>query len=310
MPPGFWTAHANGARGDKTVRVGIVAIAKNEARFLLEWVAFHRAVGIRHFFIADNGGDDGTSELLKRLDRAGHIVRFDFRDRHPAQLAAYNDIVPRLRGALDLAVIIDVDEFVRPLASERADTFFAEIFSDPNVSALALNWACYGSSGRVESGRGLVTTRFTRRAEQDFRSNRHIKTVFRVDRFLRAENPHLVRISGGRYVDVHGEDIDEWYPDFGPGATTRTLWHGARVDHFLLKSREEFTTIKRARGRADLPRDHRDFHRSMEYFTGLDRNEVYDPMPWRLVWKTRLQLLRMRWRLFRREWRSNQRAPA
>jgi hypothetical protein len=42
------------------VRVGIVAIAKNEARFLLEWVAFHRAVGIRHFFIVDNGGDDGT----------------------------------------------------------------------------------------------------------------------------------------------------------------------------------------------------------------------------------------------------------
>jgi hypothetical protein len=283
------------------VRVGIIAIAKNEARYLLEWVAFHRAVGIRRFFIADNGGDDGTSELLIRLDQAGHIVRFDFRDRHPAQLAAYNDIVPRLRGALDLAVIIDVDEFVRPLASDRADTFFAEMFSDPNVSALALNWACYGSSGRVESGRGLVTTHFKRRAEQDFGSNRHIKTVVRVDRFVCAENPHLVRLSEGRYVDVHGEDITEWHPKLGPGVTTQTLWHGARVDHFLLKSLEEFNTIKRPRGRADLPRDHRHFVRSVEHFTQFDRNEVLDPMPARLVWKTRLQLLRIRWRFLKKE---------
>ncbi|WP_068023933.1 glycosyltransferase family 2 protein [Rhodoplanes sp. Z2-YC6860] len=160
------------------MRVGIVAIAKTEAPFLLEWVAFHRAVGIWHFFIADNGGDDGTSDLLKRLDRAGHIVRFDFTDRHLAQLAAYDEIVPRLRGSLDLAVIIDIDEFVRPLASERVDTFFTEMFSDPNVSALALNWACYGSSGRIKPGRGLVTTRFKRRAEQDFRSNRHSKPSF------------------------------------------------------------------------------------------------------------------------------------
>ena len=59
-------------------RVGIAAIVKNEARYLLEWIAFHRVVGIHKLFIADNGGDDDTSELLERLDRAGYIVRFDF----------------------------------------------------------------------------------------------------------------------------------------------------------------------------------------------------------------------------------------
>jgi hypothetical protein len=287
------------------VRVGIVAIAKNEARYLLEWVAFHRAVGIRHFYIADNGGDDGTTELLKRLDRAGHISRFDFRDRHPAQLAAYNEIVPRLLGVIDLAVIIDIDEFVQPLASGRVDTFFADMFSDPNVSALALNWALYGSSGRVESGRGLVTTRFKRRAKQTTPGNKHIKTVARVDRFLSAETPHLVRISEGRYVDVHGQEIIEWDNELGPGLMTQASWHGARVDHFFVKSLEEFKTNKRARGRASLPKDHPGFIRNMEDFTMHDRNEVYDPMPAQLVWKTRLELLRMRWRFFRKERLSN-----
>ena len=60
------------------MRVGIAAIVKSEAPYLLEWIAFHRAVGIDAFFIADNGGNDGTSELLKRLEKAGYITRFDF----------------------------------------------------------------------------------------------------------------------------------------------------------------------------------------------------------------------------------------
>jgi hypothetical protein len=286
------------------MRVGIVAVVKNEARYLLEWVAFHRAVGIRDFFIADNGGDDGTSELLTRLDRAGRIVRFDFRGHQPVQFMAYNDILPRLRGLLDLAVFIDADEFIRPLGSPRIDTFFAEVFADSNVSALAMNWACYGSSGRVESGRGLVTTRFTRRGEKDFKGNLHVKTVFRVDRFVTVNNPHFVGISGGRYIDAYGEDIVDWHPEIGIGATTQTLWRGARVDHFMVKSLEEFQT-KLRRGRADLPKGHQNYDRNATYFTGADRNEVYDPMPLRLVWKTRLEIMRMHWRLFRKE-RSSQ----
>jgi hypothetical protein len=115
----------------------------------------------------------------------------------------------------------------------------------------------------------------------------------------------LVRISEGRYVDVHGQEIIEWDNELGPGLMPQASWHGARVDHFFVKSLEEFKTNKRARGRASLPKDHPDFIRNMEDFTMHDCNEVYDPMPARLVWKTRLQLLRMRWRLFRKERLSN-----
>ena len=291
------------------MRVGIVAILKDEARYLLEWVAFHRAIGIRNFFIADNGGSDGTSALLKRLDRAGHIMRFDFSALQGVQLASYNQMIPRLRGHVDLAVIIDGDEFIRPLGSEPVDAVFARAFADPNVSALGMNWATYGSSGRVERGRGLVTACFTQRAEQSFRVNQHVKTVFRVDRFVSAVNSHFVEISDGRYVDVEGNDI-RWHPEFGVGVATQTLWRGARVDHFAIKSLEEFHTVKRPRGRANLPKDDPEFFRGDAYLAEHDRNEVYDPMPSRLVWNTRLQILRMRWRLFMRERLAKPRGPA
>ncbi len=46
---------------------------------MLEWIAYHRALGVEHFVIGDNGGSDLTSELLLALDAAGLIVRLDWR---------------------------------------------------------------------------------------------------------------------------------------------------------------------------------------------------------------------------------------
>ena len=55
----------------------IVAPVRGEAPYLLEWIAYHRVRGVQRFILADNGGDDGTSELLERLDlrRSHHVDR-------------------------------------------------------------------------------------------------------------------------------------------------------------------------------------------------------------------------------------------
>lgn len=280
-------------------RVGIAAIVKNEARYLLEWIAFHRVVGIHKLFIADNGGDDDTSELLERLDRAGYIVRFDFVGRSAVQCMAYNDIVPRMREFVDLAAIVDADEFIRPLGSRRVDTVFANLFADPSVSGLAMNWALYGSSRRIRSGFGLVTKRFSMRAEQEFEINRHVKVVVRIDRFLGCDNPHFAKVSEGRYVATNGEDV-QWHPVHGAGVSTQCHWQGVRVDHFVVKSLKEFKKVKQPRGRVSLPKDHPLFFRNDSFFTEHDRNDVYDPMPSWLLWTTRAEIMRMRWRLFGR----------
>ncbi|WP_322787480.1 glycosyltransferase family 2 protein [Aliiroseovarius crassostreae] len=44
---------------------------KNEAPYILEWVAYHRAMGIDKFLIYTNDCSDGTSEILDRLQDLG-----------------------------------------------------------------------------------------------------------------------------------------------------------------------------------------------------------------------------------------------
>ena len=69
------------------MRALIVTCMRNEAPFLLEWIAYHRAIGFTDFLIYSNDCEDGTDDLLDRLAERGVVI-------HDPQLVA----VPRDRG--------------------------------------------------------------------------------------------------------------------------------------------------------------------------------------------------------------------
>ena len=70
------------------------------------------------------------------------------------------------------------------------------------------------------------------------------------------------------------------------GISSKVVWEKVRVDHFVLKSREEFAT-KRTRGMAlEFPRPDWD-----AFFDVHDRNEIAVPMPLELVARTKREIL-------------------
>jgi len=277
--------------------LAIAAPAREEARYLHEWIAYHRALGIGTFLLGDNGGSDETTHVLKELEDAGVILRFDWRDRRNFQMVFYCQALEAARPLVEGLFFIDVDEFLRPSAGWFADrkqttadqpkpavsAITQRWLSDATIGAVALNWAIYGSSGRAEPGDGLVIERFTRRAPQEFVVNRHAKAFVRVVSCEGpADNPHAMSLCSGRYVDVRGEDV-AWDTSFGvqSGITTTVIWDVLRVDHFVIKSSSEFA-IKRSR--RNLLRA---AHEWESFFVGHDRNDVEDPVPWELVDRTK-----------------------
>ena len=273
-------------------RVGLVTPVKEEAPYLIEWIAYHRALGIVTFLIGDNGGSDDTSELLQALEVAGLIQRLDWRGETTIQVRFYVDAIPRMRGLVDICAVTDVDEFLRPLGEHRdIPTAVSEIFARPEVSAAALSWVNYGSSGRDEPGEGLVIERFTQRAADDHDFNRVVKSMLRPERFSGVINPHVFALTGGDYVDDRGEPV-RWAA--AVATTERASWRNLRVDHFVVKSRNEFV-VKARRGRADLPDGVKD--RDGEFFAARNTNETYDPMPLDFVARTKGEMAVVRDRL-------------
>ncbi|MEL6517088.1 MAG: glycosyltransferase family 2 protein, partial [Pseudomonadota bacterium] len=45
----------------------LIATARNEGPFLLEWVAYHRAIGFDHIVVLSDTSEDGSEALLDKL---------------------------------------------------------------------------------------------------------------------------------------------------------------------------------------------------------------------------------------------------
>ena len=49
-----------------------VSCVKDEAPYLVEWIAYQRLIGFDHVIIAANDSTDGTNEILSALQRRGY----------------------------------------------------------------------------------------------------------------------------------------------------------------------------------------------------------------------------------------------
>ena len=51
----------------------IATCMKDEGPFILEWLAWHKSIGIKNFVVFTNDCTDGTVEILDRLDALGEL---------------------------------------------------------------------------------------------------------------------------------------------------------------------------------------------------------------------------------------------
>ncbi|CAM6304352.1 Glycosyltransferase family 2 protein [Leclercia adecarboxylata] len=253
------------------MKLFVAAIIKNEMDALLEWIAYHRVVGASGFIIADNGSNDGSREFLGRLEKLGIVTVLDFPTvgEQKPQLPAYERILRSCSTDIDFLAFIDADEFLVPLDPEQSiTTNLSKWFSDPSVSAVALNWSNFGSNGELFAENGLVAERFTQRAPQNFNVNHNFKSIVRASRIERFSNPHHANLRYGRYIDALGNDL-VLHPKHGPGVSAEVVWNGVRVNHYAVKSLEEFLLGKHLRGSAASA--NRVKHKA--YFKAHDRND-------------------------------------
>jgi Glycosyl transferase family 2 len=256
-------------------RIAIASIMKNEAPYLLEWLAWHRLMGVETFVIGDNESSDGLTEMLISLEEHEVLTRFSVSPppgRAP-QIEAYEIVATQHADAADWIFVIDADEFVVPTNADALRAYVDRIPED--VGAVCVNWAVFGSSERVAPGAGVVMRRFVNRAHSDAPVNRHYKSLVRGEALgAGSKNVHHINIKPGwRRVDTDFADIEL---DRGvEGLSAAVCWSGVRLNHYVIKSWSEFWNKKVSRGRATGMPD----QRGETFFNKHDINDAYDPLP-------------------------------
>jgi len=258
-----------------------ILTVRNEAAFLLEWLAHHRAVGFTDFLIFSNDCQDGTDAMLDRLEALGHVthVRNDGPyDKGGIQFTALKaaDRMEIVKGA-DWILPFDVDEFVNIHAGDR--TLPALLDALPEATAITLTWRLFGNAGVVRYEDAPVTQTFTRAAPEvlywPWRASM-FKTLYRNDGTYRKcgvhrpRSPDPGRIDDARWYDASGRALE---PKFRKERIFSTYGRKnnalAQLNHYPLGAMESYV-VKADRGRAV----HSDQMLGLDYWT--ERNFCTD----------------------------------
>jgi hypothetical protein len=146
----------------------LVATVKDEGAYLLDWIAYHRAIGFEHAVIYSNDNSDGSDALLEQLARHGIItwVRNELVPGALPQVKAYGHAFKRLPDLLDYrwVMVIDADEYVGLNAGMfRTIQDFIAWQEHQRVDAIALRWLTFAAGAEDVWRDASSTQRFTRR---------------------------------------------------------------------------------------------------------------------------------------------------
>ena len=256
--------------------LAVVAIFKDEAPYLNEWLDYHLLAGVDHFYLYNNDSTDNFEEVLSPYVAANLVTLINFPGK-TMQMPAYLDALNRFRFFCRYMAFIDLDEFIFPKTNQSIAEVVDEILFD-EASSLAIGWRTFGSNGQktADYSRGVLE-RFTRRApdkwqnivqrEEDFLrvGNMYVKLVTNPRRVKLFLGPHVASHFGTNHsVNEHGEKIDTY-------ANESMSADKIIINHYYLKSLEEFTR-KSNRGSACLSSN----DNKMLLFDASDRNEIFD----------------------------------
>jgi len=231
---------------------------KNEAPYILEWVAYHRLVGFDHFLIYSNDCEDGTDEILDALAARGwltHERNQDYQSKSIQWTALKKASKHVLVENAEWILVSDIDEFVNiKTGNGKLDDLFQAV---PNTDAIALTWRLFGNSYKINITDKPVIDEFDRAAPFPCHAPwtaSQFKTLFRNNGIYQKLGVHrpqkidMSRINSLRWVNGSGHRLPASFHD--QASVTYGSLAGmdlACTNHYSVKSAMSYLT-KTTRG--------------------------------------------------------------
>jgi hypothetical protein len=230
--------------------VAVCAIFKDEAPHLLEWIAYHLAIGFDHVVLFDNGSTDGGPALVSDSIFGPFVTIIHWPER-PGQLAAFRHFIGHHAKFFEWAAFIDVDEFVHPLSRDSIRDLLP-LYS--GMSAVVLQWQEFGASGHITRPAGLTIESYNTKLPAEHPRANQAKSIVRTADLLGVlTGSHVLNVSGNS-CNARGEVLER--------RNSNPQCHDVMViNHYYSRSREDWEA-KRRRGfqSARVPGDHYGLH--------------------------------------------------
>lgn len=228
-------------------RIGVLAIMKNEAMNVTEWLDHYQWLGIDEIFLIDNGS---TDETIQRVNshRMRDRVELVLRPEPHQQVRHYRDVYRELniRDRVDWLMMADLDEFW----FVKDGSCFRRLLEAQHKGSdlIYTNWTVFGSGGydrHPESLRLELTS-----ARPKLSSHANTKYIARTSALTDGERMGTHKV---RDMDIRRIVSDNIV---------------LQLNHYVTQSREFWESVKMTRGDASNARN--DATRTWEYFQRYD----------------------------------------
>jgi hypothetical protein len=277
-------------------RAAIVTCMKNEGPFILEWIAYHRAIGFDDFLIYTNDCTDGTDTLLDLLQARGIVQhRYNpFRDsgmkpQHAALNAAEKE---KIMQKAKWIVCMDVDEFINIKCGDGTiDALFTAI---PDANMIAMTWRLFGNAEIEEYDDTFIIENFTRCAPE-YANKPHqawgFKTLYQNIGLFKKMGVHRPKGLNPQlweqinWVNGSGKPLPKESFRNAWRSTTDTYGYDlVSLNHYAVRSAESFL-VKRDRGRVN----HVDRDQGLAYWFRMNNNAEEETSIKRMVPRLRAE---------------------
>ncbi len=239
-------------------RILIATCMKDEGPFILEWIAWHRAVGVTDFVVYTNDCSDGTDAILARLDAMGMVQHLE----NPAVAAGSTYFQPTALNHVqtlpvfaeaDFFISMDVDEFINIRQGDgRLNDLFQASGAFDILSIFELN---HGSNRRDSYDRGWVKDLFPKHQTErpgPYKANRGVKSITRLSPAISNIRNHRPDIDKAPdkviWLDGSGRPLPALAEDRSlNGNDCRGGYELAALDHYPLRSLASYL-VKMFRG--------------------------------------------------------------
>ncbi|MEM1282983.1 MAG: glycosyltransferase family 92 protein [Chlamydiota bacterium] len=219
--------------------VAICTVFRNDARFLKEWIEFHKLCGVQHFWLFNNLSTDDYMTVLNPYieDKTVDLIEWpyesnDWNQWHEIQNSAFEKGIQLAKGKAKWLAIIDSDEFLFPSKKKRLIDVLKHF---EKYGGVYVNWQVFGTSGvkRIPSDK-LMIEMLVMKTDKNFIKNRVGKSIVRPERVLKVLNAHRMTYVKG-FFEVNENKVKQ--SSFSMHATKKTHIEKLRINHYW--SRDE-----------------------------------------------------------------------
>lgn len=271
-------------------RTCIITCMKNEGPFILEWLAYHRAIGVQDVIVYTNDCTDGTDRFLDLLQDKGLVQHRDnpfkgtgLKPQHAALQAGENE--PVVQNA-DWVVSMDVDEFINIKVGDGTLGALFDVVGEANL--ISMTWRLFGNSDIHAYRDGFLIQDFTRCAHEITRKPHQawgFKTLFRNIGLFKKLGVHRPKGLNPQLWDqirwVNGSNKPlpkEMFRNAWRSTLDTVGYDVVTLNHYAVRSAESFL-VKRDRGRVN----HVDRDQGLAYWFRMNNNSVEDTSIQRMI---------------------------